>query len=257
MLAKVFALVIVSCAAYGQAFEVVSVKPSAPVASGGRGRGSTGFAASSDAQQVRYSGVTLMRLLTEAYSVKRYQISGPEWLANDTYEITAKLPEGASKAQIPAMLQNLLAERFRLKVHSETKPQRVFALVAARNGPHLVEAKDADRGPGMSFDTSGHLQFVSMTLSGFADTMSRLLDRPVLDMTGIQGNFDITLNVSMQDLAGLKQILAAAGAADTTESNASSSIFSAIQELGLKLESRNAPIQNIVVDRAEKMPTGN
>ena len=121
----------------------------------------------------------------------------------------------------------------------------------------MSEAKEPDRGPGMSFDTSGHMKFVSATLASFADTMSRVLDRPVLDMTGIQGSYDIALNVSMQDLVGLKQILTAAGAADAPESNASASIFSAMQELGLKLESRNAPIRHIVVDSAEKVPTSN
>jgi uncharacterized protein (TIGR03435 family) len=109
----------------------------------------------------------------------------------------------------------------------------------------------------MSFDTSGRMQFVSATLGSFADTKSRLLDRPVVDMTGIEGAFDIALNVSMQDLAGLKQLLAANGVADSPESNASSSIFAAMQELGLRIESRTAPIQHIVVDSAEKVPTGN
>jgi uncharacterized protein (TIGR03435 family) len=178
-------------------------------------------------------------------------------LASETYDLSAKMPEGTSKDQIPAMLQNLLTERFRMKVHTETKPQRIYALLAGKNGPRLVAAKDAGRGPGMSFDTSGRMQFVSATLGSFADTKSRLLDRPVVDMTGIEGAFDIALNVSMQDLAGLKQLLAANGVADSPESNASSSIFAAMQELGLRIESRTAPIQHIVVDSAEKVPTGN
>ncbi len=246
MLIRVLATVFVAGVACGQTFEVASVK-----------RGSTGFSTSIDAQQLSYEGVTLMRLLTEAYNVKRYQVSGPAWLTVESYDVTAKLPEGTSKEQIPVMLQSFLAERFRMKVHTETKPERIYALLAGKNGPRLIEAKDSDRGPGMSFDTSGHMRFVSASLGSFADTMSRLLDRPVIDMTGILGAFDISLNVSMQDLVGLKQVLSANGVVDLPESNSSSSIFSAMQELGLKLESRNAPILHIVVDSVEKIPTGN
>jgi uncharacterized protein (TIGR03435 family) len=251
MLLRIFAIAFISFAAQGQQFEVASLKPSA----GEHARGSTGFSTSLDSQQLSYTGVTPMRLLTEAYGVKRYQINGSAWLDSERFDLSAKLPEGTSKDQIPAMLQHLLAERFHMKLHSETKPERIYALLAGKNGPRLPSTKDPDHGQEMSFDVSGHMNFLSTTLAGFAETMSRLLDRPVIDRTGIQGAFDITLNVSMQDLTGLKQLLAANGVqVDAAEGT---SIFSAVQELGLKLESRNAPIEHLVVDSAEKIPTGN
>jgi uncharacterized protein (TIGR03435 family) len=146
----------------------------------------------------------------------------------------------------------------KLKVHSESKQDRVYALVVARNGPNLKESKaQSDRAPSFEGHADGRLEFASATLDSFSSAMSVLLARPVLNMTEIQGHFDISLNVTRRDLAGMNLRPDSAAADAVPESNASSSVFAAMQELGLKLESRNAPIQHTVVDSAEKIPTGN
>jgi uncharacterized protein (TIGR03435 family) len=103
------------------------------------------------------------------------------------------------------------------------------------------------------------LEFKGATLAGFADILSRFMDCPVLDRTGLPGAFDITLNVSMEDLAGLRLQLGAprqdAEAAGVV--NPAASIFSAIRALGLRLDATHASIRCVVVDEAEKSPTGN
>jgi uncharacterized protein (TIGR03435 family) len=238
-----------SQAAAPHVFEVASVKPAGTSCAGKR---------SIDSQQVRYGNFSLKGLVRDAYKVELYQINAPEWLGSQCYDLAAKLPDGASKEQIPAMLQALLAERFRMTVHKEIKRDRVYALVVARNGLRLKESKgQSDRPQGVELHADGHMEFTAATLASFSSAMSVLLAQPVVDMTEIQGHFDITLNVTRRDLAGLR-FPSDGGAADTlTESNASSSIFTAMQELGLKLESRNVSMEHIVVDSAERVPTGN
>jgi uncharacterized protein (TIGR03435 family) len=230
-----------------QAFEVASVKPAALGADRNW---------SLDPGQLTCTA-TIKDLLFRAYAVKNYQIDAQPWIWKDYYEILAKLPEGAQQDQIPAMLQQLLAGRFGLAVHWETKQQKVYALVIAKSGLHLK--KSTQDHMGVSFTPKGHMEFKGATLAGFAGSLSNFVDRPVVNMTGAEGVFDIALDVSMEDLAGMKKLLSAAGAPQevATEGNAPPSVYMAIQELGLRLESRTAPIRHLVVDHAEKIPTGN
>ena len=217
-------------------FEVASVKPAAQNRGGRK---------TIDLQEVRYSGFHLRDLLRDAYQVKRYQINGPAWIDTERYDVVAKLPEGTARTQIPAMLQSLLAERFQMKVHREIRQDRVYTLVVAKGGPHLTASADqSDRPPELE-GQDGKMEFAFATLDSFTTDLSNFLDTPVLDMTGLRGHFDITLNID-------------SGTPNTIpDTNFSSSILSAVQTLGLKLESRTAPLQHIVVDSAEKIPTRN
>jgi uncharacterized protein (TIGR03435 family) len=247
ILTAIGATVFASFAAYGQTFDVASVKSAGTDCRGKR---------SIDPQQVRYENFSLKGLVRDAYKVELYQSNAPDWFGSECFDLAAKLPEGASREQVPVMLQVLLAERFRMKVHKEVRQDRVYALVVARNGPRPKESK-GHRPQGVELHADGHMEFTSATLASFCSAMSVLMDRPVVDMTEIKGNFDITLNVSRDDLAGLKFPGDGAGTESVAENNASASVFAAMRELGLKLESRNAPMQHIVVDSAERVPTGN
>lgn len=241
-------ILLASPAAFGQAFEVASVK-----AAGSECRGKSSF----DSQQVRYSNFSLKGLIRDAYRVELFQIDAPGWLGDQCYEVVAKLPEGATKEQIPFMLKTLLIERFHMKVHLETRQDRVYALIVARNGPRLQESKDQSARPGsVMLRADGHMVFTSATLASFSSAMSVLMARPVVNMTDIQGRFDITLDVSGEDLAGMNWPSDSASA-DKPENNASSSVFAAMKELGLKLETRTASIQHVVIDSAERVPTSN
>jgi uncharacterized protein (TIGR03435 family) len=104
--------------------------------------GVQGGPGSSDPGQISYSFVSLRNLLTQAFGVKMYQISGPDWMDSARFDIIAKVPSGATKDDVKIMLQNLLKERFRLVFHFETKVVPVYELVVEKNGPKLKESQD-------------------------------------------------------------------------------------------------------------------
>jgi uncharacterized protein (TIGR03435 family) len=261
-LLAMIALAISPVSGQAPSFEVASVRSaSAPVQTGG----STGFRESIDPQQVRYSFVTLQFLITRAYAIKNYQISGPGWLDTEHFDVVARLPNGATREQVPAMLQALLAERFRMVVHWEDRRQPVYALVVGRDGSRLKASSqggESNKGPGASgpaltFSPQGHIELIRTTLGRFADTLTSFVGSPVVDMTGIQGEFNITLDVSMKDLPALQSMVRVGQDQELPDSPESASLFSAVRELGLKLEARRAPIRHLVVDSAAKVPTEN
>ena len=126
------------------AFEVASVKPAAA-------RGDTrvrssmrGGPGTADAEQIAFTNVTLMSVLVRAYDVKNYQVTGPAWLSSERYDIATKVPPGTTKEQFNLMLQNLLANRFRLALHRESKEFQGYELVQGKNGSKLKKAKTSD-----------------------------------------------------------------------------------------------------------------
>ena len=283
-------------AATSPAFEVASIKPAAPQPEGMFRIGLGG-----DAGRITYTGVPLKVVLTRAYGVKQHQISGPSWLDSERFDITAKIPEGVSRDQVPVMLQNLLAERFKMVIRRETKEQPVYAMTVGKNGHKLTKASEDDSagpvfaggpnggdvsvrrppegavgagrgGPGggramMMIGANGGIQARRATVAGFCDMLSNILDRPVVDMTEIKGEYDITLEISPEEMRGMRMLragVAAAGgpgpgpgAGPAPDSTPGASIFTAVQQLGLKLDARKAPIEFIVVEKAEKVPTEN
>jgi uncharacterized protein (TIGR03435 family) len=229
------------------------------------------------------TNVTGQMLLRLAYGVQDNQISGaPTWFNSESYNLEAKMDssmadelrkmsEDQRKVGRQQMLQALLADRFKLTLHRETKDLPVYALVIAKNGPKLQKAKPGDTytdgfkgidglpsGPHqMILRGRGELKAQAQPLSALARALSLALGRPVVDKTGLAGSYDITLewtpdeirSGSMKDLAGGQQ-----PADSTPASEASSpSIFTAIQEqLGLKLESQKGSAEVLVIDHVEK-----
>ncbi|MGB7762714.1 MAG: TIGR03435 family protein [Bryobacteraceae bacterium] len=122
------------------AFEVASVKAAAPPAPGRLMVGMRGGPGTPDPGQVTFTNVTQRMLIARAYGVQDYQISGPGWLESERYDIVAKVPKGATKEQFLVMIQNLLAERFKLTLHHETRELPQYTLVVAKNGPKLKES---------------------------------------------------------------------------------------------------------------------
>jgi uncharacterized protein (TIGR03435 family) len=220
-----------------------------------------------------------------AYRVNDYQVLGPDWLATENFDIAAKLPEGATRAQLPEMIQSLLAERFKLVLHRDKKEFAVYALVVVKNGPKLkespsdssVEASPAakgtvdvnvttgrgggvvDMGNGSTIGYSrDHLEAKKVTVSELAVAVERLVDRPVLDMTGIAGNYDFSLEYSWDELRSL--VRTSSGGVTELPANPDApgnSIFTSVAAFGLRLEARKAPIEVLVVDRIERTPTEN
>lgn len=138
-------------------FEVASVKPSAPM-SMGPGRfmmGSRGGPGTSDPGHVTYNNLTLKSLVVTAFGVKNYQISGPSWMDSERFDITAKVPAGATKDQIKFMLQNLLKERFHMQVHRETKDLPMYAMTVGKSGPKMKESPPEEPEPADAPKASG------------------------------------------------------------------------------------------------------
>ena len=251
--------------------------------------------------------LSLAELIPAAFKVKSYQVSGPDWIKGERFDILAKMPDGSNKDQMPEMLQALLADRFQLKVHRETREDNVYALVVAKGGPKLKEAEadpevtaaepqpgtvsppngagqiKIDRGGGgatmvspqtgtmkMAMTPDGHMRMEmgKVTMSAFAEMLNRFVDKPVMDMTDLKGNYQVALELSMDSLlniaqsAGLNVPLPGGrgggpGGPAASDPSGSGSVFASVQQLGLRLEPRKAPLEYIVVDHVEKTPSEN
>jgi uncharacterized protein (TIGR03435 family) len=245
----------------GQAeFEVASVKRVDQC--GGRN--------SLDPGSVTFRGVPLKGVLREAFGVKMEQIEGPSWLETDCFDISAKLPSKASTAQLPSMLQSLLADRFKLQAHEEDRPRSGFALTVDKNGPKIKEDDPATNflgtsgRPGLTMygvKAHGALKGI-MTMATLASNLSKEGYGQVEDYTGLKGKYDIDLTWTreMSPVPRAGDATAAAGTAPGTDLPApeGSSLFTAVREmLGLKLERRTVQVRFLVVDHAERIPTGN
>jgi uncharacterized protein (TIGR03435 family) len=307
-------------------FDVASIRPSPPLDMGKLAASMQAgqmprFGAHIDGSRAEYTYMSLKDLVANAYGVKPYQVSGPDWLASDRYDISAKMPEGSADDDAPHMLQALLMDRFHLVGHRDTQEHPVTALVVAKGGPHLKDAPppeapidpdtplkpnetklDTPNGPArMTRNPDGsatvnmgakgtftqrmdgqilHMQASSVTMEGFADMLTSMLrmgsggGRQVVDMTGLKGNYQVAIDLSIADLIANARAQGmdipappppsrpANAASDTSAiPNASdpggSTIYTSVEALGLKLENRKAPVEQIVIDRIEKTPTEN
>jgi uncharacterized protein (TIGR03435 family) len=211
------------------AFDVVSIKRSVSKGPGGLTQTQPGRFVATNA--------TLKMLFRPAYGVREYQMSGgPSWIANDRYDIQATTGFTAGSDEIRRMLQALLAAQFSVQLHHEPKEMPVYALVLGRSGVKLKELpQNGDANTPKGGMSNG------MTMPGLAEYLSRLpsIDRPVLDRTKLPGRYDVSP-------------LASAASAKATAS--ADSIFTIVQDAGLRLESERGIIDVLVIDHAEKPP---
>lgn len=219
---------------------------------------------------LRGMGVTVRFLLYEGYGgINNEQVIGePTWSNTDGFDIEAKV----APADVPTlgkmtfeqrrtMFQSILADRFKLVVHHETRELPVYVLTVAKGGTKLKESAPDDpasttpRRRGMMIN-NGKLTANDAQLSMLVTVLSRSLGRTIIDKTGLAGNYDFTLEWNPDEGSAPKPVDGAAPAA-TAAPDARPSIFTAVQEqLGLKLESTKAPVDVIVIDHIEK-PTEN
>jgi uncharacterized protein (TIGR03435 family) len=146
-------LLFVTIAAFGQApvtFEVASVKKAEPLNVNAIMAGKMNLGMVIDNAQVNIKSMSIGEMMRVAYKVFPYQVSGPEWVTAERYTVTAKMPAGSTRDQVPEMMQALLAERFKLTFHRETKDQPVYALVVMKGGPKLQESAPDDAAPAPS-----------------------------------------------------------------------------------------------------------
>jgi uncharacterized protein (TIGR03435 family) len=239
--------------ACAQSFEVASVKPSGP----GSVRGSEGGPGTSDPGRYRFTYATLMDLLAHAYAVDYFQLSSKAALDRDRYDILATIPAGATKEQFRVMLQNLLADRFRLKLHKETREFPAYELVVAKSGAKLSQSQsDSPDQPSLTTEFTlvngqslARTRARKMPLAALETLLRRATDLPVVDRTGLTGLYDFTL----EHAHVMGRISETAPDVPVAQS-----IFTAVQQqLGLQLVSKKLPFDVIVVDSFDRVPSGN
>ena len=246
-----------------------------------------GFQATSS--QVRIAGMSIKDLLVVAYTVRPQQIEGPDWIGQLRFSITATIPDGVPGSKVPEMLQSLLADRFQLKQHRETKELPVYVLGVSKNGAKLTESvkdpnapaappntvtvtaagsaarTDVDLGNGRSLGLADNqMQIRGMTARDIAETLTRFVDRPVVDQTGLSKTYDLTLDLTTEEFnairvrsalnAGVQLPPQALRALDNVSPDTMSGPLS---KFGLTFEAKRAPLDVLVVESASKTPTEN
>jgi len=231
-------------------------------------------------------------LIMRAYGVQSFQVSGPSWMDNQRFDIMAKVPDGATRDDARIMLQNLLADRFKLKLRKGSKEAAFFELVGAKGGLKLHEAAQASAVPAEGADSAPpgptrgkdgllrtphgqlgiqagadgrmHMRGDGVTMARLTEVLGMVVGRPVVDKTGLAGTYDVMLDFSREGMGpGPKGPAPPEGGGKATEAPGDSNdsgpgIFTALQEqLGLKLESRKGPVDLLVVESVEKAPTRN
>ena len=209
------------------------------------------------------TNVPLRMLVEAAFRTRPGQVvGGPDWIASDRFDISARAPEGSPPAAIFQMLRTLLEHRFGLKTHIESREQPVYALVQIRKdgrlAPQLKPSAIACAPPGTPGNpcrlsgtigaAAGSVQATGQTLAAFASYLGANVDRVVVDRTGLTGRFDFELAWTADDLRA-----AAPDAAAGVAPNDRAALFTALQEqLGLKLEAAKGPVEFVVIDAAER-----
>ena len=236
------------------AFEVASIKPNA---SGDR------WESVSPVTGGRFTAknVTVAWLLKTAYRLEPFQISGvPAWGNTERYDVLATAADSnATVDQVRLMLQKLLADRFQMTLHRENRDQPIYALVVARNGPKLKKAKSdtctqastpTDPCGGFRIFKRSQMWGNTVTVTQFADELKYMMQRMVVDKTGIKGLYDIRIEWTPEHFGPEP-------GTEVSPDEANGTLFTAIQEqIGLKLQSEKAPVETLVVDRVSR-PTEN
>ncbi len=230
-------LLLLAILSFGQTFDVATIRAVEPIniQAIAASRGTISLPAIGmkvDGNQVKFGYMTLRDLVMTAYEVKQTQVTAPDWMLQQRYDISALMPDGADQKQIPAMLQALLKERFKLVARKDSKEQTVFALEVAKGGHKMKEAPPLDpnaapaapdpkattinsggqqiaiqrSGTGASITSSAngamkmsmgpdgqmHMEVERMTMQQLADQLTPMSEFPVVDRTGLTGAYSVT-----------------------------------------------------------------
>jgi len=213
----------------------------------------------SDPGQITYAGLPFKTLLTLAYGVKGFQISGPGWLDSERYNILAKVPPGTTKEQAQVMLQRLLTERFQLMVRHENREVPLYILTVGKAGANVksavaVTTEPIPAGTLTSRANGGfHMVARNKTIEALINVLSSRLDQPVLDQTGLGGKYDFEVKFDVDEPEG--NGLAVAPRSSLVDPAALA--FALRNQLGLNLELRRTAVDMIVIDSAQKIPVEN
>jgi uncharacterized protein (TIGR03435 family) len=283
--ASVFLIGSIALAQAPAQFEVAAIKPSSgpqpgrtvmttpPGCRGGPGTSDPGRLSCLE---------TLATLVRQAYQLKSYQFTPPDWMQTTWFEIDAKIPTGATQEQMYLMEQNLLAERFKLAAHFDKKEMQVYEMTVGKDGrkfkewvdlPPLAPGAPSTKSPVKAADlrpepnhtiewqtvNGSHSRRGEISMGALAQYLSANLERPVIDATGLAGDYDIMLDYVMEPARGPAGVCPPLCLpADPPPLAAGPTLFKAVEsQLGLKLESKKGMIDILVIDHIEKVPTAN
>lgn len=297
-------------------FEVASIKPAGPLNPADIMAGKAKIGMSVDQTRVEIGMLGLADLIQLAYKLKANQLTMLDWMKDpmnvQRFNITAKMPEGSTKEQVPEMLQSLLADRFGLVMHKETREGQVMTLVVGKGGPKLkpsvkedpatppkeekggtvvnfgggsmrqngnqmeVKVKDQPGKMKMSMaEGKMHYVITECTMDRFAEMLGQFAGGPVVNQTGLKGDYDVEFDISMAEMMALAQkagvnlppdaarALSGGGgdpnkpAEAASDPSAGGGITASLQQLGLKLEKGKGPVDHYLIDKIERMPTEN
>ena len=262
-----------------------AIKPSPPLEPGqpvSERRG--GGPGTKDPGRIDWRNVPLAAIVIIAYDIKIFQLSGPDWLKNTRFDISATIAKDATKEQFHQMLQNLLAERFQLKLHHEQRESVVYSLVVGKGGPKIKESpevpppaggaapaapaapgppkKDDDGFPILNYihgtymvgnNRSLRIRATQETMPHFVELLINSLNRPVTDATGLKGKYDFIVTFAFPGMPART----APSPDGAPEADADPDLIDAMPQIGLKLEQKKGMIDTLVLDHIEKTPTGN
>ncbi len=267
-------------AAEGPRFEVASIRPSPE---GPPAPGAAGVHISQ--QQVRFAYLALRDYINIAYKVPIQQIVGPEWINSARFDVAATFPAGATPEQFPQLIENLLRDRFHLKARRESRDAPILSLEVASGGLKIKAAPDealkegpfsvtssgsadgvaADLGQGASLlFTNSRFEARKVTMTMVVEVLSRFFDRPIQDHTKVDGRFDIVFPMKPEEYMPMMIRAAVNGgipmppqALAMLDGASAGSVYDGLKALGLSLESRKSPVDFLVVESIDKMPTEN
>jgi uncharacterized protein (TIGR03435 family) len=225
-------------------FDVASIKVNSSGRAGGNPILGENIQAAPGSLTMRH--VTLKACVQWAYHVFEYQVSGPNSIDADHYDIVAKAAGPATDPDLRAMLQTLLADRFQLTFHRQTKEMQAYVLSVGKNGPKFHESTTEGESDIQPDQKTMSVKVRRVPISQLINPLARMFQMPVVDMTGLTGRYDVAIDIA-------KYIPQSGDKADPL-----AIIQTALQEdLGLKLEAKKMPLDYFIVDHAAKAPAEN
>ena len=279
-------------------FDVASIKPSPPLDMAKVRLGQQRIGMKVDAARVDIGNMPLADIICAAFKLRPYQVGGPSWrdlgpAGGPRFDIDATLPQGATEKDVPELLQALLVERFGLRFHREESEQPIYALIVGKNGHKMKAAPREDSEPARApddkppeFRTDGaggtttrvrgsmgnvnvrfqdgmvHMEADRVSMDRLADRLTQFVDRPIINMTGLEGNFQVTLDIAQSEAINVARRAGVVMPEDASPSGEASepggaTVFQSVQKLGLKLDPREVNITKLIVDHLEKVPLEN
>lgn len=247
MLRISIALLFISASMAQPVFDAASIRPRQL---GKPGEGNKAESIQANPGSLNMRNVSLKTAIRWAYQVMDYQISGPDWLGLERFDIVAKAAGPAPENELRTMLQALLAERFKLALHKDTKELPAYVLLVAKGGIKFHESKEegelALEPPDKNHMT---MNVKRVTTSQFVEALSNALRAPVINNTGLEGRYDATIDIG--------KYMADAAPKDGSFDPVPIIVTGLRDELGLKLEAKKMPLDLLIIDHAEKMPVEN